>query len=586
MERDVTPPAAGHERVAVGRGQNTILTLPHDATAIRHFLTLLFDRLEPADEPAVRGLVLAADVEAVMAIGRVAATIDRAADATILAVPSAARGARALRAAVPAILVATPDDLLALVRESLAKLHAVRTVVFGWAEDLLAFGDAALATLIAELPKDTARILVTARLTPDVEAFAERYVRRIARAPAAATDPPRVPISYVTVAEPARPSALRRVLDTIDPESATIFARTDEGARDARAELAGMGSAATGLTVTTGATPIESALLVLYELPRSAEELRILASGSAHQVVALVRGREMPLLRSYTSANPRPLALGGPADRARAREAASREALRAVLADGVPSRELLSLEPLLEEYDGVEIAAAALRLLDRAREPAIGTPVAPSPVAAQRFGGVADAPPPSAAPRGPVRIFINAGTRDGATARDFVGAIANVAGIPADRIGKVEVRDSHALVELQGADAESVVAKLAGATIRGRRVAPRVDRDRPGGERGADRGKRDAGPRDRGTASRERSGGGSRERGAASRERSGGPRERGPASRSGGAGPRDRTGAPRDRRGPRERSGSLRERSADRSRERGAPARRDRTTTPRGRRSS
>ena len=85
MERDVTPPVAGHERAAVSRGQNTILTLPHDATAIRHFLTLLFERLEPVDEPAIRGVVLAADVEAVMAIGRVASTRRRTSSTTTVA---------------------------------------------------------------------------------------------------------------------------------------------------------------------------------------------------------------------------------------------------------------------------------------------------------------------------------------------------------------------------------------------------------------------------------------------------------------------------------------------------------------------
>jgi ATP-dependent RNA helicase DeaD len=481
-----------------------------------------------------------------------------------------------MRTAIPAVLVATPDDVLALVRESLAKLQTVRTVVFAWAEDLLAFEDAPLATVIAELPKDAARILITARLTPEVESFAERYVRRIARAPAATAEPARIPVSYVTVAEPARPSALRRVLDTIDPESATIYTKTEEGARVARAELAGMGSAATGVAVITEATPIESALLIMYELPKSAAELRALASGSVQQVVALVRGREMPLLRSFTASTPRPLALGGPAERARAREAASREALRAVLADGVPSRELLALEPLLEEYDGVEIAAAALRLLDRARESRSAAPVPAAPsIAPPTVGGASALAAAPTTPRGPVRVFINAGSRDGATARDFVGAIANVAGIPTDRIGKVEVRDSHALVELQGADAELVVAKLAGATIRGRRIAPRLDRDRVGG---ADR------PREAGA-----SGSGKRSaspRGPDGRERSGAPRERGTVARQRSDSPRERTGAPRERSGGRERSGSFRDRTTDRPRDRSAPSPRDRGTTPRGRRSS
>src|SRR5690606_24887182 len=110
------------------------------------------------------------------------------------------------------------DDLLALLKESAAKLDAVRAVVFAWAEDLVATGDGALATVIAEVPKDAARILVASRLTPDVEAFAERYVRRIARAAPTLAEPLRASLSYVTVGDATKPSTLRRVLDTIDPE--------------------------------------------------------------------------------------------------------------------------------------------------------------------------------------------------------------------------------------------------------------------------------------------------------------------------------------------------------------------------------
>lgn len=562
MERDARPQAAGQEHVAVGRGQNTILTLPHDAVAIRHVLALLFERLDAA-EPMIRAVVLAADVETVLAIGRVAAGMERPEGATILAVPSAQRGARALREAAPALLIATPDDLLALLRASLAKLHEVRTVVFAWAEDLLAFDDAPLATVMAELPKEAARILVTARLTPDVEAFAERYVRRIVRSAAAPGELAKIGIWYVTVAASARPSALRRVLDTLDPESATVFARTDDGGRDARMELSGMGSAARGVTVVTDPAPIESSALVLYELPTTAADLRTLTSGTVQQVVALVRGREMPLLHSLTASTPRPLALGGPAERARAREAATRDALRAVLADGVPPRELLALEPLLEEYDGVEIAAAALKLLERAREtrPVLQAPSAPTPALTATVAATPDRSAASA-PHGTVRVFINAGSRDGATARDFVGAIANVAAIPADRIGKVDVRESHALVELQAADAESVVEKLAGATIRGRRISPRLDRDRAAGER----------PRDT------RGGGGKRSPDARGRAAGGAERrERSPVSRGRGAPARERPAS-------RERGGSYRERGSERVRDRGKPAGRERSPSPRGRR--
>ena len=235
----------------------------------------------------------------------------------------------------------------------------------------------------------------------------------------------------------------------------------------------------------------------------------------------------------------------------------------------------------------MEIAAAALKLLDRAREsrPAVFTP-APAPQASLLESS---APQPAPATRrGPVRVFINAGTRDGAAARDFVGAIANVAGITADPNGKVEVRDSHALVALQGRDAEMGVEKLAGATIKGRRVAPRLDRDRPAGEGAGDR------PREQRGTARKR-GGGARDRTVARYDRPGAgtARERGSVSRGrseatgGRSGPRrERGGTARDRSsGPREGGGTFRG-GSDRNPGRSAPPRRESSTGTRGRRST
>lgn len=509
------PPVQGQERAGIARGQNTVHTLPHDAAAIRQFLTHIFDRVDASGEPAIHGVVLAADAQTVMAIGRVAATMERPAGATVLAVPSAQRGARALRSAIPTVLVATPGDLLALMRESLAKLSAVRATVFAWADDLLAFDEEPLATIVSDLPKDAARLLVAARLTSEVEAFAERFVRRVPRGAPAPDEPLRVPVGYVAVAGAAKPAALRRILDLIDPATAVVYARTDEGARAARAELEAMGSAAHGVRVSTETAAAEAELLLLFELPASPGDLRALTANGVKRVVALARSREMPLLRALAGTHAQPLTLAGPAEQARAREEATRDALRAVLAAGVPSREILALEPLLEEYDAVEIAAAALRLLERGREgrPAPSASPAASPSATSPASPSGPPAIERVASRGTVRVFINVGTRDGAAARDLVGAIVNVAGVPVDRIGKVELRESHALVELQSDDADLVVEKLTGSTIRGRRVAARADRDRAGGDRGPER------PRER--SDRFGSGGGSDRTRERSAERTG-----------------------------------------------------------------
>ena len=219
--------------------------------------------------------------------------------------------------------------------------------------------------------------------------------------------------------------------------------------------------------------------------------------------MALASPQHLPALRALTAGGRvHPLTLSGPAGRARSREERLRGELRAVLADGIPARELLALEPMLGEYDGVEIAAAALKLLDRWRENATAVVVAAATAPAAPAGSSGGermergerkergdrkergerterGTRPGAPRRGAdfTKLYINAGTKDRVSPSDLVGAIANEAGISRDQIGKVELRDTHALVEIAGDVAGKVARAITGVTVKGRRLAARIDDD-------------------------------------------------------------------------------------------------------------
>jgi ATP-dependent RNA helicase DeaD len=347
----------------------------------------------------------------------------------------------------------------------------------------------------------------------------------------------------MSVAAAARPTALRRLLDAIDPPSAAIVARTPESTRQATAVLRALGHAPDDTTarVTDGAVEEHTTLVVLYDLPASAAEMSRIADASPVQVVALVQPRQLAQLRALAAGGRvTPFILPDIARQARGRDEKMRDELRAVLQSGVPNRELIALEPLLEEFDGVELAAAALRLLDRVREKAAtpagasGSNVTPRGTGATPGAGRARE---SAAASGFKRIFMTVGEVDGVRPSDLVGAIANEAGISSDQIGKVELRENHALVEIAIAEAERVAAKMTGVIIRGRKVAARLDQDRsergPAGARGGDRGDRG----DRGAR-------GGPPRGGPRRDGPGGP----PRGDRGDRGPRSgppRSGPPR-----------------------------------------
>src|SRR5260370_13661871 len=90
---------------------------------------------------------------------------------------------------------------------------------------------------MGDIPKDAARGIAAAEMTPAVESLIERYARRARRVSAASsTDTTPMSLEYFTASESGRLIALRRILDAIDPENAVIFVR-DEGATKARSHL-------------------------------------------------------------------------------------------------------------------------------------------------------------------------------------------------------------------------------------------------------------------------------------------------------------------------------------------------------------
>ena len=60
--------------------------------------------------------------------------------------------------------------------------------------------------------------------------------------------------------------------------------------------------------------------------------------------------------------------------------------------------------------------------------------------------------------------------------QDFVGAIANEAGLAGGEISVVDIADRFSLVEVPNDRADEVIEALQGTRIRGRRVLARRDR--------------------------------------------------------------------------------------------------------------
>ncbi|HUQ83685.1 MAG TPA: DbpA RNA binding domain-containing protein [Gemmatimonadaceae bacterium] len=543
---------------------HTIHVLPHSAAVIARFLGPALERVA-ADADATQLLVITPDADTTLAIAEAARTLSGGSGAPVVPLTSAPRGGRLLGSRVVPAIAATPSTLVSLLKSSSVKLAGVRTVVIAWADELTdARESETLEIVLSEIPKEASRVVVADRMTPAVEALVERHLRRASRqgTPADEDATATVAIRYVITAESTRRSALRRLLDDLDPPSAIVVAST-ENEVEARSVVESLGySSDTLVRVATGPVEEQAALVVFYGLPPGADDVAKIGATEPAQVVALVAPRQVAALRRLTTGAVEPLDISQAAAKARSRDEKLRAALRTELLAGFPAREVMAIEPLLTEFDGLEIAAAAIRLIERERaEGRVRRVEAERPVErtserpterAERSerpergdrpersepserSERAERPARDGGERSPTRseggfgrVYLSVGDKDGVRAGDLVGAITGESGITSDRIGKLEIRDMHTIAEIAAADVDTVIEKMNGVSLRGRRISARVD-DRPA-------------PRSRESRGPSRDSRGDRKPGGF-REGRGAPR----AGGRGGFGARDRERPPRDR---------------------------------------
>jgi ATP-dependent RNA helicase DeaD len=170
----------------------------------------------------------------------------------------------------------------------------------------------------------------------------------------------------------------------------------------------------------------------------------------------------------------------------------TRASLRERLLAGGLDQTRVVVESLAQEFDVLDIAAAAVQLAHTATAgegddkeiPATGaTPAGDRPgdrrplkparghvpsKRQSREGGSADGDM--------VRLFVGAGRRAGVRPGDLVGAITGESGLEGRSIGAIEINDAFSLVEVPADRADDIVVALRGTKIRG--LKPPVRRER------------------------------------------------------------------------------------------------------------
>jgi ATP-dependent RNA helicase DeaD len=410
------------------------------------------------------------------------------------------------------IVVATPGRALDHVRRGSLVLDAVEILVLDEADEMLDMGFAEdIDAILERIPSERQTALFSATMPPRLRTIAQRHLRSpqridIAREKHAAGKVPRVrQVAYI-VGRAQKAAALQRVLDMESPASALVFCRTrlevdtlveTLNAHGYRAEAlhGGMqqrqrdqvmgrfrGAKADLLIATDVAArglDIEQLSHVFnYDVPSAPEAYvhRIGRTGRAGRegtAITLAEPREHRLLRTIEGLTKQKIEIRPiptVADLHAKRLEATTASLRERLVEGKLDDVRAVVEALAQEYDVMDIAAAAVKMVHASLAGDGDEKELPAEARAERG-------PSSERGSSKIRLFISAGRDAGIRPADLVGAMANEAGVTSRDIGPIEISGRFSLVDVPAAAADRVVAAMRKTTLRGQRVTVRRDRD-------------------------------------------------------------------------------------------------------------
>lgn len=404
-------------------------------------------------------------------------------------------------------LVARPSLLLPEIRLGRLSLGGLHLLILDGVADLEDLDEwPSVEPLLDTLGADAKRIAVTRRVDDRFRELVQRQLPRGRRWPDSAFEEGDAP----EPAEAGYPERLEAGFGASDEERLALLVDTLSGHREARIRCRSAASVpAVGAVLESAgfrlAAP-DDAWDVVATLPDAAEgagtarawfglplSIDRLATGpgdravtivdSSHRVQLEILARRGGMaLRFLPGAVP--AAELSPLGRYRAQ-------VRARIERGGTDAELLVLEPLVREFGTARVAAALSDLLRRSQSGDSGVRPWADVEAASRGGEqrathsrapdrAAGGPSGGSAHRGArgswSRVFIGAGNRDSVRVGDLVGAITGETGIAGAQIGKIEIRGSFSLVEIDSQVVDQVVMKLNGTAIRGREVAVKLDR--------------------------------------------------------------------------------------------------------------
>jgi ATP-dependent RNA helicase DeaD len=482
----------------------------------------LIAQASPERNQGARGLVLVPTRELAMQVSEALHKYAKGLDLNVVPLYGGAPmdvQIRALRRGAE-LVVATPGRALDHLRRHTLDLTGLQVLVLDEADEMLDMGFADdLEVILAATPETRQTALFAATMAPRLAAIASRHLRTpqrvtIPREKRAAGKMPRIRQVAHLMPRAQKTAALGRVLDFESPKSAIVFCRTRIEVDELTDTLTAHGYSAKALhggmeqkqrdrimqlfrseqveilvatDVAARGLDIEHVSHVInYDVPSAPEVYvhRIGRTGRAGRegvAITLADPREHRFLRTIESTikhkiEVRPLPTE--ADLQARRLESTREALRVQLEAGGLESSRQMVDALAQEFDVLDIAAAAIRLLQESSESGQVLPMKEEPPAREERRPRAAAARPRASDRaaggeGRTVLRLSVGKTAGVRPGDIVGAITAEAGVPSRVLGSIRIADNQSLIDVPEELAADIIAALRATTIRGRKVTVR-----------------------------------------------------------------------------------------------------------------
>lgn len=402
------------------------------------------------------------------------------------------------------IIVGTPGRVMDHMRRETLDLSAVKMVVLDEADEMLRMGfEEDVEWILSHTPETRQTALFSATMPRQVRRIADKYLNDPVNIETErkTVTVPTVSQFYVNLPESRKIDALTRILEVSSApgEAVLVFHRTKLGCDQLVEKLQARGYAAeamhgdmnqnqretvikklkTGLTEIVVATDVAArgldveqiTTVVNYDMPGDVEVYvhrigRTGRAGREGRAILFVTPRQQRMMRDieiYTKQRIEPYRIPSQADVAARRIEALKDRILEVLAkEDIEFYVGLAVEIAEEtDRDVAEIAAAATLLAVGEKPLLVKIEPEPEQIVKQWNKEM-------------TRLYVEVGRRDGATAANIVGAIANEGKIPGKAIGAIDIYDRFTLVDVPSEFSAQVIDLMRNSRIKSQSVRIRV----------------------------------------------------------------------------------------------------------------